>query len=115
MSKKRLIFYAAIAIAVIWIRIDMERNSLERGDRVRVTEQTFGGRSYKVLQELDKACYHEDQIGVLQFLYDERARYLSPGNQGRVIMDGGEWVEIRFDDDGLRNWWVKRKAIDKVD
>ena len=114
MSRRRLILYGIVAISVILIRIAVDRDTLEKGDRVSIVNQTFGARHYSTLQELESLAYHEDKVGVLQYIYDEEARFLSPGAQGRVIMDGSSWVEVRFDDDPLKNWWVKKEAIKKI-
>ncbi len=114
MSRRRLIFYAVVLIASMCFFGWLDSNTLEKGDRVRVTENTFGTRNYTTHQKLEKAAYHEDQLAILQYIYDGEARFVKPGTQGRVIMDGVAWIEIRFDDDALRNWWVKQEFVEKI-
>lgn len=114
MSKKRIIFYILIVVGVLWVCIKSDMDTLERGDIVRVNEQTFGTSHYKIHEQLGSAAYHEDMVAILQLIDDGKARHIPRGAKGRVIMDASNWVEIRFEDDPLHNWWVKKEFVDRV-
>ncbi|MBD5355834.1 MAG: hypothetical protein HDR88_02360 [Bacteroides sp.] len=113
-STKRIIFYVLIVICCLWAFIKADMDTLERGDTVRINEQTFGTSHYKIHEQLGSAAYHDDKIAILQLIDDGKARYIPRGAKGKVIMDASNWVEIRFDDDPLHNWWVKKRCVDRV-
>ncbi len=121
MSRRRLIFYVVIFIATVCLGIWMDNGNshqgvsgLRKGDRVRVTTNTFATREYSTHSELRKAIIHEDRMSLLQYLYDEKARSVLPGTEGRVIMSAGSCVEVCFDDDPLRNWYVELDFIERA-
>lgn len=115
MSRRRLIFYIVTFVGCILLFSWCDpHDEFERGDRIKVINRCFATRKYATFQELEKAAYHEDTMTILQYIYDEEARYVEYGTQARVIMSGGLWVEVHFDDDGLRNWWIEKKNIEKI-
>ena len=120
MSRRRFIFYAVVFIGTIVLGIIYDSGdtgshlNVRKGDRIRVINDTYAAREPNIHSELRKAIIHEDKIGFLQYLYDEKARPVGAGTEGRVIMGAGGCVEVRFDDDPLRNWYIENDFIEKV-
>lgn len=74
----------------------------------------FATRTPAIDEQLGAASLHEDRVGVLQLIADGKVRMVPSGTKGRVIATRGDLIEVRFNDDPLFNWWVRKEFLTKV-
>lgn len=113
---KRLIWIVAGIIFVVWVAVGSKDNYgvYQRGDIIKMKVENFATRTYEYDSELGQNALHEDQIAILQMMYDEKVRMVPAGTKGKVIMDKGGLVEVKFEDDPIRNWWVRKSLTTKL-
>lgn len=86
----------------------------EKGDIVKMNTEMFATRTPAIDEQLGAASLHEDRVGVLQLIADGKVRMVPSGTKGRVIATRGDLIEVRFNDDPLFNWWVRKEFLTKV-
>lgn len=88
---------------------NLSGDTLQIGDRVIVTEGTWGTYD-KDNDELVNSAMAGDSYGVYEQVKMGRAKYIREGTQGKIIQLRGK-VQIRFDDYSI--YWVSRNAVKK--
>lgn len=110
---KNYLYAGLIILGIILLYFCTRVEGYERGDRVKVIETTLAVAKYEYDEGLVHAANHEDQITVLEYLNDGKAKVIDAGTQGKFIYRMGGMMEIKFDGD-LRNWWVPAKTVVKI-
>lgn len=112
---KRLIWIVVGIVFVVWAAMGGcdGLKGYERGDRIKMDGSKFAARSYDYYRELGHNVVHEDEVAILQMMYDGNVRMVSAGTKGKVIMEMGDMVEVKFDDSPF-NWWVSKDNITKL-
>ena len=109
-SKNGAIFFIMMIALLPFISCD--NNSPYFGDEVVISRTGLGAKSESAAKELGRYLSGQDQIGVLELMYEGKVRSFEPGTRAKYTAHRGGYKIIRSYDD-FGEWYLVTGDIEK--
>lgn len=103
------IFFLMIALTSFF---SCDNNSPNFGDEVVISRTCLGAKSESAAKELGRYLSGQDQIGVLELMYEGKVRSFEPGTRAKYTAHRGGYKIIRSYDD-FGEWYLVTGDIEK--